>query len=782
VSTGRPASEDLEILFDAALIVSDGTVAAANGAARELFGLHADPAGGSASTLLPDGLQRLLVDAAQGRAVDGALVLTRPDGAVLSASCRATRVAGGDGAQPRVLVVARVTGASAAADHLDRFVDENPWPVLRISREGILLYANPGSWMLLNHWGCGRGEPVPAEWAQRARQVLDGRLSYEYEVVIRGQTLSLMAVPVPGMGYVNLYGLDVTRHRRAEAKIHLDAKVFESSTQGIMITDAEQRILDVNRAFATITGYALEDVLGRTPAILHSGRHDALFYSQMWATVEAEGSWQGEIWDRRKNGEIYPKLLSLSSVTDPQGKVTHYVGLFSDITSLKQTEESLHYMAHFDALTGLPNRRLFQDRLAQALKEARRSGGNLGLLFLDLDGFKLVNDHLGHRAGDRMLREVASRLRAALRETDTVARMGGDEFTVIVPALRESRHAAAVARSLMEALADPLVLDGQEVFVRPSVGIALYPGDASDAESLVRNADAAMYRAKELGGNGFQFYSRALNDSASERLTLYGALRRALDNRAIIAYYQPQVELGSGRFTGAEALARWVDEKGGIINPDRFIPLAEETGLIGEIGERMLRQACAQVRVWNASGAHDLKVAVNMSARQLGQQDLPALVEQVLAETGCQPQWLELELTESTLVSNLEDTVSKLERLKELGITIAIDDFGTGYSSLAYLGRLPIDRLKIDRSFVKELPDGQRDAGITTAIIAIARSLRLQVTAEGVEGQEQLAYLRDAGCDQAQGYYCGRPLAADAVLPLLLAGYCQGHRAGEEAT
>jgi diguanylate cyclase (GGDEF)-like protein/PAS domain S-box-containing protein len=644
-------------------------------------------------------------------------------------------------------------------DGLSHLVREIPSAVMQVATDGRLLYANPGSWLLLQHWRISAGECVPDEVRELARQTAENQIGHELEVTVGHQVLSLLSVPVPGRDHVNLYGRDTTRQKAEQGKLLLDAQVFEHASEGIMITDGEQRILDVNNAFTTITGYTQHEILGEKPSRLASGRHDPTFYTAMWDAVNTRGAWQGEIWDRRKNGEVHPKWLSLSAVKDAAGGVSHYIGVFSDITTAKQTEESLYHLSHYDSITGLANRRSFQDRLEKALGDARRFGEKVGLVLLDLDEFTLVNDTLGHRAGDQLLRETADRLKEALRESDTIARMGGDEFAVILTGLRTENGVAQVMETIEREVSRPHVLDGQEVAVTACIGAALFPQDASGADLLVRSADTALNRAREQGTSVQQFFSAELTARAEEHLSLHARLRRGIERGELFVAYQPQVDHVTGTLVGLEALARWQNADLGLVSPGRFIPLAEETGLISGIGDLVLRGVCGQIRAWMQAGRVVPRIGVNVSARDLQRPATVEAIERVVQEAGLPPDLLEFELTESTLVADFTATSSRLERLKKLGATIAIDDFGTGYSSLAYLKRLPIDRLKIDASFVRELPGSDRDCEIASAIIAVARSLRLEVIAEGVETAEQARFLADKGCVCMQGWLHGRPAA-----------------------
>ena len=559
---------------------------------------------------------------------------------------------------------------------------------------------------------------------------------------------------------------DITERRRAEEKMRLAAKVFESAAEGIMITDAQTRIVAVNEAFTATTGYEQDEVLGKTPSLLQSGKHDAEFYRDLWKSLKETGQWKGEIWNRRKNGELYPQWLSINTVRDAKGGVGNYVGMFSDITARKQAEERLRVLAYHDPLTGLPNRALFHTLLNQALAKAQRHHRLGAVLFIDLDRFKNINDTLGHPIGDLLLKEVAARLLTCLRQSDTIARLGGDEFTILLEEVAHEQDAIIVAQKTLAVLAEPFNLAGNEVFVTASIGISLFPHDGSDVEALLKNADTALYRTKEQGRNGYTLYTAEMNATALKRMALENSLRRALERQEFLLYYQPRVALDTGHMLCIEALLRWQHPELGLVLPDQFIGLAEETGLIMPIGEWVLRTACAQTKAWQASGFPALRVSVNLSARQFKQ---PTLVDQVAGaqrDTVLAPGSLELELTESTVMQDAEDAITKLNALKRLGVHLSIDDFGTGYSSLEYLKHFPIDILKIDRSFVQGIPGDSDNGAIVRAVIAMAHSLKIKVTAEGVETAEQLGFLRAYRCDEMQGYYFGLPLPTHEFLKL----------------
>jgi diguanylate cyclase (GGDEF)-like protein/PAS domain S-box-containing protein len=556
---------------------------------------------------------------------------------------------------------------------------------------------------------------------------------------------------------------DLTERYEAERRLRLSAVVYRNTHEGIIITDAEGRIIAANSAFTEITGYREEEVLGRNPRILASGRQNRSFYQTLWAAVLESGGWQGELWNRRKNGELYPEWLTISAVRDDDGAIVNYVGVFSDISQIKNSQAQLEHLAHHDPLTGLPNRLLLCARIEHAIDRALRRNEHVAVLFLDLDRFKLINDSLGHNVGDAMLREVAGRLLKLVRRDDTVARLGGDEFTVVMESLADAGDAAILAEKLIHALIDPFPCGGHDLFIGVSIGISVFPQDGGTVEKLLSNADSAMYRAKEEGRNVFRFYTEEMTVRAFEHVVLETQLRRAIEQNELVLHYQPQLDLIGGRVVGVEALVRWQHPELGLVSPSRFIPIAEETGLIELLGDWVLRSACRQMRAWLDAGLPFKLVAVNLAARQFKHPDLPARMARLLEETGLAPEWLELEITEGALMNPNEGALERLHELKRLGVRLAIDDFGTGYSSLAYLKCFPIDKLKIDQSFVREIPDGRADMEIAATIMAMARNLGLVVLAEGVETRPQLNFLRGNGCDQAQGYLFSPPLTVAAM-------------------
>jgi len=556
--------------------------------------------------------------------------------------------------------------------------------------------------------------------------------------------------------------------KRAEVHLKLAVKVFEQSNEGFMITDANRKIIMINPAFTTITGYTEAEVIGQPSNLLSSGSHDESWYQNIGNSIKEKGYWQGENWSRRKNGEVYPEILNVSVVRDAAGKITEYVGVFADITQIKTSERRLEFLAHHDPLTSLPNRLLLFLRLEHGIDLARRENKQLALLMLDLDRFKDVNDSLGHLAGDQLLQMVAEKLTGRLRDTDTVARLGGDEFTVLLEDIAHAEDAARLAESIIADLSEPWVLpQGGEVRIGVSIGISLYPQYGDTPEMLLQQADTALYHAKGEGRNRFAYYSDELTHAVRERIALEARLRRAISGNEFRVYYQPQIDIASGRIVGAEALIRWQDPCDGLIPPSRFIPVAEQTGLIIAIGEWVLRETCRQGKQWIDHGLPSLSLAVNVSPYQLRQGDINGMVANVLTETGFPAERLELELTESGLMEREVEAVILLNRLRSQGIRLALDDFGTGYSSLAYLKRFPLDVLKIDKSFIDDIPYHQDDMEIAATIVAMGHTLGFKVLAEGVETKEQLAFLQAQGCDRYQGYYSSRPLPADDFKALL---------------
>lgn len=560
---------------------------------------------------------------------------------------------------------------------------------------------------------------------------------------------------------------DVDERHKSENNLRLYATAFENSVDAILITDADNRIVAVNQAFTKHTGFELADVAGKDPKILSAGSTSPETYQAMWASLEDVGFWQGELWDRRKDGGVYPKWVSISRVLGDKGKVLNYIASFIDISERKEAEERINKLAHHDALTGLLNRLSLDDRLQQELSSTRRVGGSLALLFLDLDRFKTINDTMGHHAGDLLLIEVADRLKSCVRDSDIVARLGGDEFVVVLTGLENATSSATVAANIIEALSNPYQVGGGRLPSSASIGISVFPEDGEDSTTLMKNADIAMYHAKEQGRNNFQFFTNAMNVEVQERTLMEHDLHRALKQEEFELYYQPQVSGVNGNIVGMEALIRWNHPRRGFVSPDQFIPLSEELGLIDRIGNWVLDEACHQLSIWKSDGFDDFKMAVNLSPNQLVDTGFVSRVRKVMDKYAISAGELELEVTETQAMKDPERTIQQLKAIRDLGIELAVDDFGTGYSSLAYLKRLPIQSLKLDRSFVKDIETDTNDAAISAATLALAHSLDLAVVAEGVETPEQLTFLRSHQCEVLQGYLFSRPLPADKVMVFL---------------
>jgi diguanylate cyclase (GGDEF)-like protein/PAS domain S-box-containing protein len=552
---------------------------------------------------------------------------------------------------------------------------------------------------------------------------------------------------------------DITAKYQQEAELRLAERVFAHASEALMVTDQDGIIINVNQAFTQITGYLREEAIGQTPRILKSGRHDVGFYKALWATVAESGHWEGEIWDRRKNGQVYPKWLSITVMRDAAGHVVNYIGSFSDITERKAAQEKIQYLAHHDPLTSLPNRLLLRDRFNHVMEQVRRSGRCIAFMFLDLDHFKRINDSLGHRVGDQLLIEVVKRLRSTLRESDTLSRQGGDEFILIVDDIGSRDIAAQVADKIIAALGEPFRIGEHLLTTSASIGIVLAPEDGSDFDLLMQKADTAMYASKERGRGTWCFFHPSMDELARRRLDLANSLRRALQGDEFHLLYQPQIYADSGRVFGAEALLRWQPAGGKLVSPAEFIPVAEEIGVILPLGEWVIERACEQARRWRDAGL-PCRIAVNVSGVQLYRADIVAVVQRAANHAGISPELIQIELTESTLIDDSILVQDVIGALKGIGATVAIDDFGTGYSSLAYLKRFRVDKLKIDRSFITDACSNEESAAMSRAVISIAQSLNMRAIAEGVETVDQLNFLRAAGCNEIQGFYYSRPLAA----------------------
>ncbi|HMK37347.1 MAG TPA: EAL domain-containing protein [Desulfomonilaceae bacterium] len=559
---------------------------------------------------------------------------------------------------------------------------------------------------------------------------------------------------------------EISERKKVQSRLELSGKIIESCNEAIICMDLQGNITRVNQSFCRITGLSINEVIGQNMRIFQWGRPYGEYYHKIWQSLIGSGAWRGEVWDRRKDGSLYPVLLSISMVRDSRNIVTHYVAIFSDITRIKQAQKNLQRLAHYDHLTRLPNRLLFHDRLQQAMILAQRQSKTVAIMLLDLDRFKNINDTLGHRFGDKVLIAVAERLKKCIRMSDTAARLGGDEFLLLLPA-SEANGALKVAANIMSEIAKPLIMEGREIFLSTSIGITMFPDDGDSVDRLLRNADTALHHAKEQGKNRFHFFSKDMNNHAKKRQKMEHLLRVALSSDQFLLHYQPMLDVRSGNIIGIEALLRWSHPVRGPVSAAQLIPLAEETGLIVPIGEWVLRTACEQNRQWQRMGLPQVRIAVNLSGRQLRQRNIAQHILDIVNNSGLDPTFLEIELTESVMMDDTDETVKFLAKLKEKGINISIDDFGTGYSSLSYLRKFPVDRLKIDQSFVKNVTLNPYDQALVKAIVAVAHSRKLKVLAEGVETAEQLRFLQSSHCDEVQGYFVGRPISPDRIVPAL---------------
>ncbi len=643
-----------------------------------------------------------------------------------------------------------------------------------VDRKGNIVDSNPAELKTLGYsrdelLGKPLVELIAPEYRNKSKRMLGkvfkGETLSSYETVLLAQNGRRIDVEASDtahlengkVGSARAILRNITDRKAKEEQLRQAAAVYENTSEGIVITDKEARIISINDAFTAITGYSKDEVLGKNPNLLQSGHHDDLFYSQMWDSLQESGQWQGEIWNRRKNGQIFPEWLSISTIKDQLGALLNYIAVFSDISKIKKTEDELRFLAHHDPLTQLPNRLLLHERLEHSLERAQRKEGSVAVLFIDLDRFKEVNDSFGHPYGDLLLQKIAERLRKLLRDEDTVARVSGDEFVVVLEEIRSGNEAALVAQKILNAMSEPAMIEMNEITITGSIGIAVSSSDGTDATVLLKNADTALYRAKDQGRNSFEFFSEEMAASSFELLYLHNALHSALKKEEFIVYYQPQVNLETGKIIGTEALVRWNSPEMGLVSPMRFIPVAEDTGLIVPLGKWILREACLQMKRWLEAGTSMEYVAVNISGRQLSHNNIIETVKEALRYAALDARHLELEITESTIMKE-ERYVKLLNELKALGIRLSIDDFGTGYSSLLRLKHMPIDKLKIDQSFVSGIPKDQDDTKITQTVIALAESLNLDVIAEGVETREQAEYLLKKGCKKAQGYHYSRPV------------------------
>lgn len=635
-------------------------------------------------------------------------------------------------------------------------------PARALQQHILLVGALVGVFFALLTWlMAGRIAGPIRRISEEAEKVAAGDLGYDVPPLPSDNEVGHLSQAIRDM-VVNLTS-EIKQRREAEAGLDLAAKVFEQNSEAIIVTDAENRIVTVNRAFSEITGYPAEEVIGQNPRFLASGRQMVQFYRAMWSELLEKNGWRGEIWNKRKSGEIFPELLTISTVRNEQGDITHYIGVFIDITEKKKEEERIIRLANYDTLSGLPNRNLLADRIEQGVAQTERHGSKMAMLFIDLDHFKNINDSLGHDIGDELLKQVAERLKICLRRTDTLARQGGDEFIALVTDIGSETEAGFVAEKMILSCAGAFEINGHQLHVTPSIGISMCPEDGTTPVQLMRNADLAMYRAKDSGRNRFAFYEEQMNRKAVERLRLEGDLRGAIDQQQLMLYFQPKVACANNAVVGLEALLRWKHPEFGFISPAVFIPVAEQTGLINEIGDWVLRQAVLQQRMWQSQGLAIVPVAVNLSAAQFQQTDLVERIVRIVREGGLEARYIELELTESMLMEAAIDQQVVLNQLNDAGFSLALDDFGTGYSSLSRLKVMPMSCLKIDQSFVRDIASDPNDRSIVSATAAVAHAMGIKVVAEGVEQPGQLEFIQSLRCEEYQGYLFSPPLPAADV-------------------
>jgi len=650
---------------------------------------------------------------------------------------------------------------------LIKFPNENPSPVLRVDAEGRILYANMGSQAVLRHWACQVGGRIPQDILRECSRSLDVGSSREFDVSCGEKKYSFILAPSQEHGYVSIYGHDITEREQTRLQMSKLSSALEQTADSVMITNIDGVIEYVNHAFESTTGYSAAEAIGRKPNIVKSGRHDNAFYEKLWKTILEGEVYRDVIINRRKDGSLYYEEKSITPLKDGNGNVINFISAGMDITTRMQAEEQLQHLAYHDVLTGLPNRTLFMERLTHALLQRHCGDAKVAVLFLDVDRFKAINDTLGHESGDRFLQSFARLLLGCVRSGDTVSRFGGDEFAILIENVDSVEAVTAVAEKVLQALSKPFRVEGPDLYMTTSIGIAIYPDDADNANILLKQADSAMYQAKESGRNNFKFYSNEMSVRASRRLLLESHLRSALERGEFHVNYQPQVDARNGVIIGAEALLRWNHPELGMVSPMEFIPVLEDIGMIGEVGRWVLYTACRQAKAWNEASSYPIRIAVNISGRQFSDASLKGQVCSILDEVGLAHHLLELEITESVLMQDDKATMENLRELHGQGMKLSIDDFGTGYSSLSYLKRFPVDCLKIDRSFVRDITTDPDDATIVSAIIAMAHRLNLEVVAEGVETEAQLNYLRQSNCDIVQGYFYSPPVPEEEFGELL---------------
>jgi diguanylate cyclase (GGDEF)-like protein/PAS domain S-box-containing protein len=665
---------------------------------------------------------------------------------------------------------------------LAKFPDENPNPVLRVSQDYNLAYMNQSAKSLVQGENFFLGKKLPLDIVRPLEQKLDQRPGKNlnrdfdknsrntprgFEVTIASRIFFFTISRISDTQEFYLHGREITEKKNYEALLLLSGSVFDNSIEGITITDANAIIQRVNPAFEAITGYSAKEAIGKNPRILKSDRHPPKFYTTMWKALNEKGQWNGEIWNRRKSGEPYPEWLSINAMQDDNGEVSGYVAIFHDMTEIRRSEDKLKFNTYYDSLTKLPNRLLFEDRLDEAITAAKKDNSIVAVICLDLDNFKHVNQSLGLHLGDQLLKQVGDRISGVFKKKTTVSRFGGDQFNIILKNLASPQVAGVWATQLMDLFKKPLIIQEKEIYVNISLGISLFPWDGNLGDILIKNAEIAMHRSKEAGKNIYSLFENGMNKKIEQRLELEAKLRQGLKKEEFKLFYQPKVSVKTGKITGMEALIRWFNDERGLVSPADFIPIAEETGIITPLGAWVLTEACSQTKAWHDLGFNHLKIAVNLSAVQFRNRYLLKTIQKALDSSGLAPNYLNLEITESLVMNDVDGAIVTMNEIADLGATFSLDDFGTGYSSLAYLKRFPVSILKVDQSFVREIPTNKDDMAIAHTIISMAKSLNMTTVAEGVETGEQLKFMQDNHCDEIQGYFFSPPVPADQFLKLL---------------
>jgi len=653
--------------------------------------------------------------------------------------------------------------ATEEINTLARFPEENPAPVIRLAPDTSVLYYNPASKHIVNYWAGLFRKARPEHWQQWVDDCFEKDGNFEFEETTENKVYNWQLSAAPDKSYVYCYGRDITREKIAEHDLLQAGQVFDHSIEGIMITDSHNRIIRVNPAFTQISGYTELEALGKDPSFIKSDRQEKDFFQKMWEKLQSRGIWQGEIWNKRKNGEVFPVFLTINVIKNSIDEVSNYISIFADITERKEAQESLHRLAYYDSLTDLPNRFHIQEKLSLTLQKAKRKNLSLSIIYIDVKRLKKINETLGYAAADTLLEKISTRLSETLPSDVFLGRIAGDEFLLIAKNRRITNENSPLIQTIQKGLEEPFDIQDQELYVAICMGISHYPDDGDSVEILLKHAETAIAYAKKEDKN-FKIFSSDLEVRGIKHISMESSLRKALEREEFILNYQPQFELSTNRIVGAEALLRWQHPENGIIPPLDFIPLLEETGLIIPVGDWVLQKACNQIKEWSEQGVVAPRIAINISAKQFNQRNLTQNITQIISESGVAPELVELEVTESTIMRNFDHVVKILTELHNSNIMLSVDDFGTGYSSLSYLKHFPIDVLKIDRSFVSEIPGNTDDTAIVNTIISMGHNMNLKVIAEGVETQEQRNCLSKLGCELAQGFYFSRPLSADDFL------------------